>query len=189
MAVGIYAENDGGVVVLDDSRNVLALLAKDNSPTGTIFTAEGDGHTYAFGLPQAESTWGVKTWSAGGELLLDAIAYGRMARPVGVMTGNINTVTEATVTQQFPAGRAYAVWITVPVSALLVRNESFTVGGALNYVYYLDSQEMDVSVVGNSIAITARRIRSTDPSSPSAVPYDTAGSTVWRALVLDVTNF
>ena len=47
MAVGIYAENDDGVVVLDDSRNVVVVLAKNSSPAGTLFVAQGDGATYA----------------------------------------------------------------------------------------------------------------------------------------------
>lgn len=189
MAVGIYAENDDGVVVLDDSRNVVVVLAKNSSPAGTLFVAQGDGATYAFGLPQVESNWGVKTWSETGELLFDAIAYGRMARPVAAMVGNITNVLESTVTQQFTAGRSYAVWIIQPVSAILVRNESFNVGSSLNYVYYLDDQEIFAVVTGNTVSVTARRIRSTVASPSSAVPYDTAGKTTWRALVLDVTNF
>jgi len=189
MAVGIYVENDDGVVVLDDSRNVLSLLAKNSSPSGTLFTAQGEGATYAFGLPQAESNWGVKTWSGDGDLLFDAIAYGRMARPVGAMSGNILNTAEATVTRQFPAGRTYAAWITSPVSSLLVRNGSISVGGSLNYVYYLDMQEMDVRVSGGSVSITARRFESGNPMAPSPVPYDSAGTALWRALVLDVTNF
>lgn len=184
-------QNDSGVIVLDDTRNVLVLLARNSFPSGTLMRAYGaGGATYAFGLPAVASTYGLQTRSPAGELMFDAISSGRMARPVGVMTGNIpgSTLTQ-TVTRTFPSGRTYAVGMIAPVSPLLVRNVAFDVGGNMNYRYALDDQEMSVSISGGTVSVTATRSLGNPQGVAVSVPYDTAGRTDWRALVLDVTNF
>lgn len=182
---------DSGVVTLADNRDTICLLGKNSNPAGTLFTAVGaGGTTYAFGKPQGASDYGLVLRSETGEVLFDAVSYGRMAKPVGVMAGSIQSTETQTVTQNFPAGRTYAVWIVSPVSSIRVRSGSGTIGGVINYWYYLDDQDMSVTINGGTVAITATRILSTSPNGPTnAGAYEEAAKYDWTALVLDVTGY
>lgn len=183
--------NDSGVVVLRDNRSTVALLGKGGTaPAGTLFTATGaSGATYHFGPPQGASSYGLTLFDASGAVLFDAASYGKMARPVGVMTGDIATTETQTKTQTFAAGRTYAVWITSSVSALRVRNVKINIGGAISYQYALDDQGMTVDVSGTTVTITATRTTNTTSNGSSSVPYDEAAKYDWRAIVLDVTDY
>lgn len=190
----IEVTNGDNVLVLNDSRNVLTLLAKGSFPSGTMFQALGGvngAETYAFGLTPGNADYGLTIWDADGTtVLFDAVQYGRAANVVGVMNGNITSTDTQTISQTFAAGRTYAVWLSSPVSSVRPRNISVTVGGTINYFYVLDDQSMSVSVNGATVSITATRINSDQPLGvASAVPYDGAGKTTWTAMVLDVTNF
>ncbi len=191
MTAGIEITNDSGVVLLESNRLIPALLAKNSTPSGTLFTADGaGGTTYAFGNPSAGSSYGMQVFDASGALMFDAATYGRSARVVGVMQGNIQATDSQTITQIFAAGRAYAAWIFQPVSPFRVRGVSITVGGAVNYGYSLDDQEVYASISGATVSITATRTNSdTVNGLGSSVPYDSAGSPFWRALILDVTGY
>ena len=191
MPAGIEVLNDSDVLVLNSGRNALVLLAKNSRPAGTVLYAYGAaGATYAFGLASGPASYGLQTFGPDGSLLFDAVNFGRMARPVGIMTGNINPPTlTRTVSQTFPAGRTYAVAFHSPVSAIYVRNIAITVGGTINNQYALDSQEMVASVSGDTISITATRTEGNPQGTFSPTPYSGAGKTTWRAIVLDVTNF
>lgn len=187
--------NSSGVVQFTDTRNVLTLLGKNfgsNPPAGTKGIAYGpSGSTYAFGYVPNGSSYGMVLRNAAGTVIFDAVAYGRMARPVGVMSGSIppGTLTE-TKSFPVPAGKTYAVWIVAPVSFLAVRNESATIGGVVNYWYYLDSQEMSVTTASGVIYVTATRTESnTQNGQTSAGPYDNQAKYNWTAIVLDVTNY
>lgn len=186
--------NDSGTVVLTDNRNTLCLLGKNSSPPGTIFTAVGAGGTeYAFGKPQGASSYGMTLRSPTGEVLFDAVSYGRMAKPVGVMSGSIppgGTDESVTVTNNYPSGRSYAVWIVSRVSALQPRPGSGVIGGVMNYWYHLDIQEMAVTINGGQIQITASRTLDNSQNGINAIaPYLGDGKYDWRALILDVTGY
>lgn len=191
MTAGIEITNDSGVMLLESNRLIPALLAKNSTPSGTLFTADGSGGTtYAFGVPSAGSSYGMQVFDASGALLFDAATYGRSARVVGVMQGNIQSTDSQTITQTFTAGRAYAAWIFQPVSPFRVRGVSIHVGGTVNYGYSLDDQEMYVSISGATVSITATRTNSDAVNGMgSSIPYDSAGTTFWRALILDVTGY
>lgn len=190
MTVGVMIVNDSGILVLESNRDVLSFLAKNSSPTGTVFVAQGASDTYAFGKPQTPSSYGFITKDASGNVLFDAVNYGKLAKPVGVMAGSIATVDTQTVSQTFAAGRTYAVWLHSPVSPLRPRNVDVVIGGNHNYYYALDSQEMTVSISGATISITATRTLDTNLNGGAqTVPYDGDGKVTWRAIVLDVTNY
>lgn len=117
------------------------------------------------------------------------MTYGKLAKPVGVMTGNIVSTDTQTKTQTFAAGRSYAVWMSSSVSGLRVRNVAVVVGGATTYKYALDSQYMTVGVSGATITITATREVTTTLNGGNAVPYEEAAKLDWRAVILDVTGY
>lgn len=183
--------NQSGVVILRDNRNTLCLLGKNSSPPGTQFTAVGaGGTTYAFGYPQGASDYGLVLRSPTGQVLFDAVSYGRMARPVGIMSGNIQSTESQTVTQMFPSGRTYAVWIVSRVSTLRPRPGQGTIGGVLNYWYHLDTQDMEVSISGGEVSITAfRTLDNSQNGINSIAAYLGDGKYDWTAMVLDVTGY
>lgn len=187
--------NSSGVVTLADNRNTICLLGKGGSaPTGTIFSAEGaSGTAYHFGKPQGASDYGLVLRSPSGEVLFDAVSYGRMAKPVGTMSGALpNNAQEASVTETsfFPSGRTYAVFIASRVSAIRPRIGQGQIGGVLNYWYHLDSQEMIVEIDGGMVSITAYRTLDNSQNGISTIaPYLGDGKYDWNALVLDVTGY
>lgn len=185
----VEIRNDSNIIQLDDYRETICLLGKDSTPAGTIFTAQGPTHTYAFGKPVDSSSYGLWIRDGLGNLLFDAVQHGKVARPVGVMNGSIQSMPVQTVVQSFPAGRTYAVWVHQRISAFRVRPGEIPIGGTINYVYFLDDQELSISFSGTTISITAERFDSSTPNGGGAIPYEGANKADWRAIVLDVTNF
>ena len=187
--------NSSDVVTLADNRNTICLLGKGGSaPTGTIFSAEGaSGTAYHFGRPQGASDYGLVLRSPSGEVLFDAVSYGRMAKPVGTMSGSLSSGGQAdsqTELQRFPAGRDYAVYIASRVSAIRPRVGQGQIGGVLNYWYHLDSQDMLVEIDGRDVSITAYRTLDNSQNGINAIaPYLGDGKYTWNALVLDVTGY
>jgi hypothetical protein len=194
--VNITVINDSGKTVIADSRSLITLLAKGGSkPAGAVLQAIGQSTTYWFGKVPASVPWsyGAQILDTDGTtVLFDALSYGKMARPVGVITGTLGTgEPDITVTKTFaiPAGKVYACCVHKMPSAFRIRNVPFQLGGTTQYYYAMDEQLVDVSVTSSLITITARRING-NPGSPSAVPYSETGSDpVFRAIVLDVTNY
>lgn len=180
-----------GVVQMTDTRETLCLLGKGGSPpAGTVFTAKGASTDYHFGYAPGGSSYGLTTRDAAGQVLFDAVTYGRMAKPVGVMTGSIQNVETETKQQTFPGGRDYAVWVANTVSSIRPRGGSGTIGGVMNYWYHLDRQYLDVNISGATVTITAWR--ELDPNQQGvgvSAPYEGGGKYDWTAVVLDVTHY
>lgn len=189
MTVGVEIINDSGVILLESTRNTIALLGKDSVPSGTLFQAQGASHTYAFGFPQGASSYGLTTYDAAGVVLFDAVTYGRTAKPVAVMSGSIASVNTQTISQTFTSGRTYAVWIHSPIAPLRVRSVARTIGGVVNYFYVMDDQSMSVAISGANVSITASRTVSTTENGGGTTPYDSVDKSTWLAIVLDVTHY
>ncbi len=77
------------------------------------------------------------------------------------------------------------------VSSFRVINIEDQIGpGNFTYSYALQDQETNVTVSGNTITVNATRYTPGGPQGQgSFVPYEEAGHSIWRALILDVTNF
>ena len=195
--VSITVINDSGKTVITDSRSLITLLAKGGSkPAGAVLQAIGQSATYWFGKVPASVPWsyGAQILDTDGTtVLFDALSYGKMARPVGVITGTLGTGDpEITVTKTFaiPAGKVYAVALHKQPSAFRIRNVPIVVGGTTQYKYAMDEQTVSASLTSSLITVTAQRTNGNPSIGSSAVPYSATGSDpVFRAIVLDVTNY
>lgn len=182
---------DSGIVQMTDTRDTITLLGKGGTPpTGTLFTAQGATQTYHFGRVPNGSSYGLTTRDEAGNVLFDALTYGRMARPVGVMRGNIQFSDTDVQVQLYPAGRTYAVWVVNTVSFARIRPGSGLIGGVMNYWYYMDPQDLEIEIDGGEVVITATRELSPDPQGSTSVGiYEGGGKYDWTAVVLDVTHY
>lgn len=188
----IFLENDSGIQIFPDPRPKMVLLGKNSTPAGTVFTAKGASTSYAFGYPQnPPSSYGWVIFGEDGNLLFDAIKYGKMARPVDTMSGVFTNSTTQTWTKTMPSGKTYAMAMMEDVSSFRIRNIERSIGpGNFTYSYVFEDQETFVSVSGNTITVTAERhAAGPEQGTGSAVPYEEAGHYRWRGLILDVTNF
>ena len=200
MDASIEIVNDDQVVILSDNRDVICLLGQGSTePAGTLFTAlaGASGNTKMhFGHPPASATAQhgvqVQILDASGNLLFDAMRYGKLARPVGVLSVSPIAYpgTTASATKTFASGRTYAVYVSQQPSPFIVRNVSTKLGNQYLYQYVMDEVTARISVSGATVTLTVDVVRDTNPKGiPSSVPYTSNGVAAARAIVLDVTNF
>lgn len=203
MDAQIQIINDDSIVIISAERPLLALLAKGGSqPAGAlleVLTPSGVSHWYGKTPPNSVSTYGCQILAADGvTVLFDALAYGKLGKPVGVITGTLGndpgggggTQTIVTKTFPIPAGKTYGVALHKQPSAHRVRNVEVIVGGSTSYTYALDEQVVEASFSSTLVTVTATRTNGNPGFGSTSTPYTGTGNDpTFRAVVLDITNY